>query len=154
VRLFTDTYSAADKKTKSKLTRLRYKLFLVWALRYPASLVEGTLRKRSKSVRDYILLILGLPLYVFTKPGDLYLKGKALDEWQNRKTERNGSEMFLFYKPDQNTTDRRGVHETTVLRSAEDESSASEPGRLHESQEGQPADEADGPRGRFKGQIL
>jgi hypothetical protein len=53
---------------------------------------------RNRTVRDYVLLILGLPLYVFTKPMDIYLKGKALDEWNKRKTERNGSEMYLFFR--------------------------------------------------------
>jgi SAM-dependent methyltransferase len=98
VRLFTDTSSASDEKAKSKLRRLRYRLFFVWALRYPAAFIERILRKRSRTVRDYFLLTLGLPLYIFTKPMDSYLKGKALDEWQKRKTEQNGSEMYLFFK--------------------------------------------------------
>jgi SAM-dependent methyltransferase len=98
VRLFTDTSSALDEKAKRKLKWLRYKLFFLWFLRYPASFVEGKLRKKNRTVRDYILLILGSPFYVFTKPMDIYLKSKALDEWQKRKTEPNGSEMFLFFK--------------------------------------------------------
>ena len=98
VRLFTDACSASDEKAKRKLTSLRYKLVSVWALRYPAVVVESRLRKRSRTVRDYIFLTLGLPLYPFSKVMDSYLKGKALDEWQNRKTERNGSEMYLLFK--------------------------------------------------------
>jgi SAM-dependent methyltransferase len=98
VRLLTVTSSASDEKARSKLKELRYKLFFIWALRYPAVLVESKLRKRSRTVRDYIFLILGLLLYVFAKPMDSYLKGKALDEWQKRKTERNGSAMYLFFK--------------------------------------------------------
>ncbi len=98
VRLFTDSSLAVDEIAKYKLTQLRYKLFLIWAFRRPVTLVEDRLRKRSRTVRDYILLILALPLYLFAKPLDSYLKGKALDEWQKRKTEENGGEMFLFYR--------------------------------------------------------
>lgn len=98
VRSLTDPSSAADAEAKSKLRRLRYKLCLARTLRYPAVVVDSRLRKRSWTARDYLFLALGLPLYLFTKPMDSYLKGKALEEWQTRKTERNGSEMYLCFK--------------------------------------------------------
>jgi SAM-dependent methyltransferase len=98
VRMFTDLSSAVDEEAKGKLTKIRYKLFFLWCLRYPAAFVESRLRKRNRPVRDYIFLILGFLLYVFTKSMDNYLKRKALNEWNKRKTERNGSEMYLFFK--------------------------------------------------------
>jgi SAM-dependent methyltransferase len=98
VQMFTDTSSAIDENAKSILRKIRYKIFFLWASRYPAAFVESRLRKRSRTVRDYVFLILSLPLYVFTKPMDNYLKGKALNEWNKQKTERNGSEMYLLFK--------------------------------------------------------
>jgi SAM-dependent methyltransferase len=98
IRMFTDVSSAVDEKAKSILTKMRYKLFCLWGARFPADLVERRLRQKNKTVRDYIVLILGVLLYAFTKPIDNYLKWKALNEWNNRKTERNGSEMYLFFK--------------------------------------------------------
>ena len=98
VRLVTDKYYAVDEKAKGKLTKLRYKLLFLLILRYPATFVESRVRKRSIKKSDYIFLIPGLFLYVFTKPMDNYLNRKALKEWNKRKTERNGSEMYLFFK--------------------------------------------------------
>jgi len=98
IKLITDMSSSSNEKAYSKLIWLRYKLFIIWALRYAATVVEGRLRKRSKTVRDYFFLTIGLPLYLFAKPVDSYLKNQAANEWQKRKTERNGSEMYLFFK--------------------------------------------------------
>ncbi|MGB5056196.1 MAG: class I SAM-dependent methyltransferase [Nitrospirales bacterium] len=98
ILLFTNTSSALDEKAKWKLRIWRSKLLLLWASRYPANCVERKLRKWRRTARDYILLTLTLPFYVFTKPMDFYLKAKALDEWNKKKTERSGSEMYLFFK--------------------------------------------------------
>jgi len=98
VRLFTDASLAIDEAAKIKLNKMHYKLLFLWSLRFPADFVESRLRKRNRTVRDYIFVILGLPLYVLAKPMDHYLKRKALTEWNKRKTEQNGSEMYLFFK--------------------------------------------------------
>lgn len=98
IRMLTDPSSAVDAKAKNKLAIMRYTLFLLWSLRYPAAYVESVLRTKSKTARNYIFLVLGLPLYPFAKSMDTYLKGKALAEWSKRKTERNGSEMYLVFK--------------------------------------------------------
>lgn len=98
LRLFTDIFPAIDEESRGKLKKIRFKLFLLWSLRYPAAFVESRLRKRRKTVRDYLFLIPGLLLYVFTKPMDNYLNEKASIEWKKRKNEHNGSEMYLFYK--------------------------------------------------------
>lgn len=98
LRFFTDPSSAKDENARNELIRVRNQLFLFWCLRYPASFVENRLQQRNRTSRDYLFLALGLPLYVFTKPMDLYLKRKATNEWRTRKTDHNGSEMYLFYK--------------------------------------------------------
>ncbi|NTU73473.1 class I SAM-dependent methyltransferase [Candidatus Roizmanbacteria bacterium] len=98
VRFLTDTSSALDENARRELTILRYKLFFVYAMRYPTAFVERKLHEQGKTFRDCIFLTLGFPFYLFSKPMDSFLKGKARDEWQKRKTERNGSEMYLFFK--------------------------------------------------------
>jgi SAM-dependent methyltransferase len=98
VRTFTDPATAISLPARAQLDRLRRRFLLLWALRQPAVLVERKLRKSHRSLRDWVLLALGLPGYLVSKPVDAYLKNQALKEWQTRKTERNGSEMYLFFK--------------------------------------------------------
>jgi len=101
IRMVTNVSSAVDEKAKSKLTKIRYKLLFLWGSRYLATFFDSRLRKRGRTVRNYIALILGLPLYAFTKSLNNYLKVKVLNEWNKQKTERNGSEMYLFFKRSQ-----------------------------------------------------
>ena len=98
IRKFTGISAALDEEAEDKLRKLRRRLFCFWALRYPAISVETILRKKGRTVRDYFSLMTGLPLYPLAKPVDSYLKRKASDEWDKRKTERNGSEMYVFFK--------------------------------------------------------
>lgn len=98
IRMFTDTSKAIDARAKVRLERLRLTLLALWALRYPSTVVEYRLRKRGRTARDYVLLICGLPLYVIAKPVDASIKAAARREWRTRRTERNGSEMYLFFR--------------------------------------------------------
>jgi hypothetical protein len=59
--------------------------------------VEHRLKKKSRTPRDWLLMIGGMPLYAIAKPVDAYVKRRAMREWDLRKTERNGSEMYLFF---------------------------------------------------------
>lgn len=98
IQRLTDPSQAADEEARGKLKRLRSRLFFLRNLRYPAAFVENKFCMRGKTIQDYISLAFGLPLYIFAKPIDSYLKRRALEEWEKRKTERNGSEMYLFFK--------------------------------------------------------
>ncbi|MGA2062775.1 MAG: class I SAM-dependent methyltransferase [Thermoguttaceae bacterium] len=98
IREFTDTSSAVDRKAGTTLTRMQYKLLLLWLFRRPVVLFERKLRRNNKTVRDFVLLILGFAPYVFGKPVDYYLRKNAEAEWAKHKTKRNGSEMYLFFK--------------------------------------------------------
>lgn len=97
IKMFTDMSSAVDEKAKQKLRKLRYCLIGIYILRFPAITVDKIWNKRNKKIKHYILLMGGLPLYVFAKPMDLYWKKKAIEEWRTRKTERKGSEMLLYF---------------------------------------------------------
>lgn len=95
-RMLTDTSLAIDEKAKRKLRKLRCYLMGISLMRYPLQ-VEKKWGKRDKAIRDYVLLLGGLALYIFAKPVDHYWKSKAREEWRTRKTDRNGSEMFLYF---------------------------------------------------------
>jgi trans-aconitate methyltransferase len=97
IQSLTDISAARNEKDRRKLRNLKYKLFLIWGLRYPASLVSNKLSKKHKTLRDYLILAAGLPLYLFSKPIDHYLRIKTDDEWRGRKTDQSGSEMYLYF---------------------------------------------------------
>lgn len=96
--MFTDSSGALDERARSRLKKLRYELLGLWALRYPVVVVESRLKKENRTFRDYLLMIAGVPFYAIAKPVDAHIKRKALREWKLRKTERNGSEMYLLFK--------------------------------------------------------
>jgi SAM-dependent methyltransferase len=98
IQLFTNPASAISPEAKKSLWKWRYQLFGLWTLRIPAVVVEQSLSKRKKLLRNYILLALGLPLYLLSKPTDTYLRRKAAQEWEEGKTDRKGSEMYLFFQ--------------------------------------------------------
>ncbi|MGD1047821.1 MAG: methyltransferase domain-containing protein [Candidatus Krumholzibacteriaceae bacterium] len=98
IRMFTETSKAVDAKAKVRLVRMRLALLALWALRRPVAVVEHRLRKRGRTARDWILLMCGLPLYVIAKPVDASVKASARKEWRTRRTERNGSEMYLVFR--------------------------------------------------------
>lgn len=98
IKLLTDTSQALDKKATKQLLKLRFKLLGIWALRFIAAIVGIRFNKKNRTVRDYVILIFGLPFFVFAKPMDIYVRRKAIKEWQTRKTDRNGSEMYLFFE--------------------------------------------------------
>jgi|WetSurMetagenome_2_1015567.scaffolds.fasta_scaffold73153_2 SAM-dependent methyltransferase len=98
IRMFTESSKALDEKARSRLKKLRHKLLGLRALRYPVVVVESRLKKGSRTFRDYLLIIAGAPFCVIAKPVDVHIKRRALREWELRKTERNGSEMYLVFK--------------------------------------------------------
>jgi SAM-dependent methyltransferase len=98
IRMLTDAAAAVNMDAKSTLKRYRRGLIALWHLRRVAIAVEKRLGKTPKTLRTYVGLVLMVPLYVFSKLVDLYLKQKAQDEWNTRRKERNGSEMYLCFK--------------------------------------------------------
>ncbi|PYQ36213.1 MAG: hypothetical protein DMF57_00825 [Acidobacteria bacterium] len=97
IRAFLDL-STAREDARSELERIRWMILLTWLLRYPSVVFETHLRRRRKNLRDFLLLAATIPLYPFSKPAAWYLQSKANHEWHLRRTERNGSEMFVFLK--------------------------------------------------------
>lgn len=98
VRRFTDTSKAVDGTSQRELARIRRRILMLWAARFPASFVDSRLRQTRRSARDVLYIVLGLPFYLFTKPMDVLLKRRAAAEWRERRTDRQGSEMYLFFR--------------------------------------------------------
>jgi trans-aconitate methyltransferase len=98
VRRFTDPSAAHDDGARKKLRQLRRSLMLLSALRRAAPLLESRLRRKHRRFSDWMLILAGLPFYLLAKPTDLYLKRQADKEWRDRRTERNGSEMYLLFR--------------------------------------------------------
>jgi len=98
IRMFTESSEALDGRARSRLAKLRYALLGLWALRYPVLVVESRVKKEKRTLRDWLLMIAGAPFYAIAKPVDAYVKRRALREWELRKAEPNGSEMYLLFK--------------------------------------------------------
>lgn len=98
VKRLTNTADAIDKKSIQLLSSMCRKLLPLTYLQFPYSkywLIKNQWRKK---FLDYIkLAILFIPAMI-AKPFYFYLQNKAKEEWSTRKTEMNGSEMYLFFK--------------------------------------------------------
>jgi len=98
VLMFSDSSQAIDKEAKRKLYKVRMHLIFITALRLPVQVVTKLLGKRNKQLWHYLLLLIGLPFYMFSSPVDKYWKRKSREEWNARKHDRNGSEMYLYFR--------------------------------------------------------
>jgi len=97
VLMFSDTSQALNKNSKQKLRKVKMCLIFITVLRLPAQIVTKLWRKKNKQLKHYIVLLMGLPFFVFSSPVDKYWKRKAREEWDTKKFERNGSEMCLYF---------------------------------------------------------
>lgn len=93
----TDTSAAVNNKSRRKLITLRYFLTTLAIARLPASLVVRKFRKIDRTLRDYMFLVGGLLFYVFSKSIDRYYRQRALEEWETKRADTNGSDMVLYF---------------------------------------------------------
>jgi 2-polyprenyl-3-methyl-5-hydroxy-6-metoxy-1,4-benzoquinol methylase len=98
VLALTDYRRGIDAQARRRLWRLRLKLMTLWMLRMPAAFTQQRWRRRHKRLADYPLLAVGVILYPFSKPVDWWITRAARREWEERRCERNGSEMFLYFE--------------------------------------------------------
>ena len=98
VLMFSSTSQAINKEAKRKLNQERKLLVSITLLRFPAKIVKELWNKKDKTIKHFIILMISLPFYFFSRPFDQYWKRKARAEWDTRKTERSGSEMCLYFK--------------------------------------------------------
>jgi len=97
VKKLTATKDAIDTDALKKIKKLRKKLLPLTYLQFPYSKFLEIKNKWRKKLSDHIkLVILFLPAMI-SKPFYNYWDKKAAEEWQKNKTQKNGSEMFLFF---------------------------------------------------------
>lgn len=95
----TDPAAARDAAARAKLLALRAELLRMWRLRFLGQTMSwDRLRKPSRSLSDYLAMLVGFPLYYASKPADARIRRAAREEWQTRNTEPNGSEMYLYLR--------------------------------------------------------
>ncbi len=97
VKKLTDDKDAKNNDAKIELIQLRKKLLPLTYLQFPYSKYWLEKSKWHKTAKDWMLLSALFVPSLFSKIiFDAYQK-KATVEWEQKKNERNGSEMFLFY---------------------------------------------------------
>jgi SAM-dependent methyltransferase len=98
VKKLTDTTGAVDEEAKKKLIQLKRKLLKLTYLQFAYSKYWLIKSKWSKSFSDYLKLsVLFLPALLSHTVYEKYNK-LADEEWNKRKTDRNGSEMYLYFQ--------------------------------------------------------
>jgi SAM-dependent methyltransferase len=97
VKKLTDASEAVDDKARKELEDLRKKLLPLTYTQFPYAKYWMIKSKWHKGLADRIkLAILYIPS-LFSRPVFRKYENKSREEWRSRKTERNGSEMFLFF---------------------------------------------------------
>jgi hypothetical protein len=95
---FSESSHAVDRKAERKLDHLRLYLLLVAAIRLPSTIVPQLLRRKNKRLKHRLALLIGIPLIIISRPVDVYFKRRARKEWNQKKFERSGSEMCLYFE--------------------------------------------------------
>ncbi len=97
VLTLTDPSKAKDEGARRELSAIRTRLLAASVLRDLRSRVAG-FRGRKKNAKTWVGLLAGLPLYPVSSLVDRSMRRKAQAEWEVKKRDRGGSEMYLFFK--------------------------------------------------------
>ena len=98
VLMLTDPAKAWDLNAKKELLAIRKKLLFTSAFRDLGTRVTGFPARKKKDVKGWLGLLIGLPLYPISKFIDSRMKRNATAEWESKKNDRSGSEMYLYFK--------------------------------------------------------
>lgn len=96
VLMLTDPSKAKDAAARKELLAMRRKLIVTSALRDLQGRVKS-FRERKKAVKTLIGLLLGLAAYPAASLLDGNMRRKAKAEWELRKNDPAGSEMYLYF---------------------------------------------------------
>lgn len=97
VELLTNVSTAINGNAERKLCGLKSYLRSISILRAFTAKLETRWSKEKKTAKDFARLVFWLPLYLVAKPVDIYYRMQSRREWRTRRSERNGSEMFLYF---------------------------------------------------------
>jgi SAM-dependent methyltransferase len=93
----TDTTQARDAGAAAELLRIRKELLSLVRARTYVKRFQGWQTKKGHRTRRLLRSTIGLPRYAVCQYRFSRLQRLAEREWQERSTERNGSEMSLFF---------------------------------------------------------
>ena len=96
VRMLTDPSKAKDEAAKKELTAMQRKLLAVSVMRDLRRRVTS-FPARKKNVKTWIGLLAGLPAYPVASILERSMKRKAELEWERKKNDPSGSEMYLYF---------------------------------------------------------
>lgn len=95
---FTGTAAAKDPQAKKELQKIRGKLLFRYLLQLPASLFSIAWKKKHKTAKHYVIFIADFIPAIFSYPFYAYNNWKSEQEWLKNKEDKNGAEMYLFFK--------------------------------------------------------
>ncbi len=92
----TDWSQGIDAEAKRKIFWLALYLRGIAACRSFAGKFEKKWWQAAKSPKDWLRLSLALPPYLIVRAIDRRVTAKALEEWNTKRSDRNGDQMFLY----------------------------------------------------------
>lgn len=98
VKKLTNTSDAVDEDARKKLIELKRELLKLTYLQFPYSKYWMIKNKWSKRPSDFLKLSLLLIPSLFSKAVFVKYDSLANKEWETEKTEKNGSEMYLYFQ--------------------------------------------------------
>jgi len=96
VKAFADPGRALDAHSARSLWRLRSALSLLWFIRKPAAVFRNKRKYGRRNARDWALFIGSAVAFPFAASVEWTLKELAAVEWECRREDPAGSEMYLF----------------------------------------------------------
>ena len=97
VKKLTNYHEAIDKPAQERLKMLRRNLLLLTYLKLPLNTIHALQKKPGKNVKEWIKLIGATSLFPIAKTVDTVVLSKGLAEWEQKKLDRSGSEMYLYF---------------------------------------------------------
>jgi SAM-dependent methyltransferase len=97
VKKLTNADNAIDTAAAEKLKKLKKKLIPLTYLQFPFSKYSNIKTKWEKGIIDYIMLLILYFPSLISKYFFYTWQKRSLSEWNQRKTEQSGSEMFLYF---------------------------------------------------------
>ncbi len=94
---FADDTNAIHPTARVRLRQLRFQLMWLAYLRSPLKTI--VIYSSSSRRKRFLVLPLLIPFYPIAKWLERRLKHRADPEWQFHRRERNGSEMYLYFRP-------------------------------------------------------
>ena len=100
IPVMTDWSHGVDAASKFRIFVLRLLLVGIAAFRKFSNIFEQIHSDR-KSLKEWSVLVFAFPVYLIARGIDRYVTAKSDNEWNTRKLDRRGGEMFLYFVRDQ-----------------------------------------------------